>query len=55
VAALRDVDLVAVSHNEGWRAAIEGVVGVRIVDDPQGEAARSAEFVQFVLGRQQRA
>lgn len=51
VAALRDVDLVCIADGE-WRALIAGSESIRIVEDPDGEAARSAEFIQFVVDRQ---
>lgn len=52
VAALRAVDLVAISAAEQWRAAIPQNADVKIVEDPAAEQARSAEFVRFVLARQ---
>ncbi|MBV8817521.1 MAG: hypothetical protein JO022_04135 [Acidobacteriaceae bacterium] len=51
VAALRDVDLVCIAHGE-WRKMIADSQRVRVVEDPDGEASRSAEFVKFVVERQ---
>jgi hypothetical protein len=55
IAALRGVDLVAIAHDEEWRAAFGFSKDVRVVEDPQGEATRSADFVQFVIRRQKNA
>ncbi len=55
IAALRHVHLVAIAPPELWRSAIPHNSDVEIVDDPEGECARSAEFVQFILHRQQDA
>ncbi len=54
VAALREVHLVAIAEAETWRAAIRPSAGVQIVDDTEGEKARSAEFIQFIFNRQGR-
>jgi hypothetical protein len=55
IAALRGVDLVAIAHDETWRAAFGFSKDVQIIEDPQGEATRSADFVQFVIRRQKNA
>lgn len=55
VAGLRAVDLVAIAHDEEWRQAFRASQRVRVIEDPQGEAARSAEFVRFVIDRQKSA
>ena len=52
IAALRDVDLVAIADEE-WRAHIPRSERIRVIEDPQGEAARTSEFIQFVVNRQQ--
>lgn len=51
IAALRGVDLVAIPADQEWRAAVPNSENIRLIEDPQGEAARSAEFVQFVMRR----
>jgi len=52
VAALRDVNLVAIADGDEWQDRIAGLEAVRVLQDSAGEAARTAEFVQFVLNRQ---
>ena len=52
IAALRDVDAVAVSASESWRAALPMHNRVRLVEDKQAEEARSAEFERYIVGRQ---
>lgn len=51
IAALRDVDLVCIANGE-WRTAIMASENVQVIEDRNGEAARSAEFVRFVVERQ---
>ena len=55
VAGLRAVNLVAIAHDEEWHEALGTSEHLRIVEDPKGEMARSAEFVQFVIRRQKSA
>lgn len=55
VAALREVRLVAIAEPGRWRSAIPDGARVEIVEDPGGDQARSAEFIQFVLDRQRAA
>jgi hypothetical protein len=55
VAALRDVHLVAIAKQEGWRFVTPNRADLQIIEDPQGDKTRSAEFIQFVLDRQQSA
>ena len=55
IAALRSVDLVIVAEPQRWRDAIPASANIKIVEDKPGEAARSAEFVQFVVARQKSA
>jgi hypothetical protein len=55
VAGLRAVDVVAIAHDEDWRRAFEDSADIRVIEDPQGDATRSAEFVQFVIERQKSA
>jgi hypothetical protein len=52
IAAVRDVDAVVIAGEQEWRSAIHRNAGVVIVDDPEGEKRRSAEFVKFILERQ---
>ncbi len=52
IAALRAVNLVAIAQPHEWRAAIPASTDIRVIDDLAGEAARSAEFIQFVFHRQ---
>lgn len=51
VAALQDVDLVATSPRGLWRKALAGNSRVEIFQDFEGERARSADFVRFVIER----
>ncbi len=55
IAALRSVDLVVVAEPQAWRDAIPVSANIKIVEDETGEAARSAEFVQFLRARQKSA
>lgn len=55
VAALRDVDLVITSRDHEWQAVLANVSNIHLIDDPEGERARSAEFVRIVLERQKSA
>jgi hypothetical protein len=52
IAGLREVDAVAIARHDGWRPLIPRRPGIEIVEDEAGERARSDEFVQFVLRRQ---
>lgn len=51
LAALREIHFVAIAEPERWRSAIPDTAGIDIVEDPEGERARSAEFVEFILNR----
>jgi hypothetical protein len=53
VAALREVNLVASAKPERWRSILPIAANLQIVEDPEGDKARSAEFVQFVMNRQE--
>ena len=55
VAALRDVNLVATAKAERWRSIVPRSANLHIIEDPDGDKARSAEFIQFVLDRQESA
>jgi hypothetical protein len=55
VAALRDVHLVATAKRECWQFVMPHRAGFQIIEDPEGDKTRSAEFIQFVLNRQQSA
>jgi hypothetical protein len=52
IAALRDVDAVAVAAPESWRLSLPSEGNARIIEDTDAEQARSAEFVRFVVERQ---
>ena len=52
IAALRDVDAVTVAEPEHWRSAVPSDARVRIVEDAQAEAARSADFIRYIVDRQ---
>jgi hypothetical protein len=52
VAGLREVAAVVIVDPDEWRGAIPESPRVEVVEDTEGERARSAEFVQFVLNRQ---
>jgi hypothetical protein len=52
IAALRDVDAVMVAERDCWPAAIPDDAHVRVVEDAEGEAARSADFVRYIVERQ---
>lgn len=51
-AAVRGVDAVVIAGDQEWRSAIPHDADVTIIDDPEGEKRRSAEFVEFILERQ---
>ena len=55
VAALRDVHLVAITKRERWRSIMPNRADLQIIEDPEGDKTRSAEFIKFVLTRQQSA
>ena len=55
VAALRDVNLVATVKAERWRSIVPHGANFQIIEDPEGDKARSAEFIQFVIKRQESA
>lgn len=55
VAALRMVDLVATAEPQRWRSALAEGTDVQIAEDPEGERARSADFIRFILDRRQSA
>jgi hypothetical protein len=52
IAGLREVDAVAIAAPDGWRSLIPRDSRIEIVEDEAQERARSEEFVQFVLRRQ---
>jgi hypothetical protein len=52
IAGLREFDAVVIAAPGLWRALIPQGAHVQIVEDEAGERARSAEFVQFLLRRQ---
>ena len=51
VAALREVACVIVADDDSWRSALPSTPRIRLVEDPEGERRRSAEFVRFVIDR----
>ena len=55
VAALRYVHLVATATPQCWRSVLPNGADFHIIEDPEGDKTRSAEFIQFVLNRQQSA
>ncbi len=55
LAALRVVDLVATAEPQHWRSALPDGANIQIIEDPEGEKARSAQFIEFVLERQRSA
>ncbi len=55
VAGLRAVDLVVIAQSEEWRTALKTSEHIRVIEDQQGEKARSADFVRFVIERQKSA
>lgn len=52
IAGLREVDAVVTAPPDLWRSLIPKGARVETVEDEAGERARSAEFVEFVLRRQ---
>ena len=55
VAGLRAVDAVIVAAPHEWRAAIPPDGDIEIIDDLEADAARSAEFIRFILARDEAA
>lgn len=55
IAALRDVQAVTIARPERWRSALSSGADVQVVENTEEEKARSAEFVQFIVERQQSA
>jgi hypothetical protein len=55
VAALRDVDLVTTARDSEWQTGIANTSNIHLIDDAEGERARSAEFVRMVVERQRSA
>lgn len=55
VAGLRAVDAVSIAAPDEWRAAIPADCDVKVVDDIEADATRSAEFVRFILARDEAA
>jgi hypothetical protein len=53
VAALRAVTAVTIASSDDWSAATEEGSGSSIVQDPAGDAARRAAFIEMVLSKQQ--
>ena len=52
VAALREVRAVVLASDACWRSVIPESPYIRIIEDPEGELRRTAEFAAFVLSRQ---
>jgi hypothetical protein len=52
IAALRDVDAVFISEPSKWSTVIPRNGHVQIMEDTEGEQARSTDFIDFVLARQ---
>lgn len=55
VAGLRTVDLVTIASTPEWRSAIPPEMEIGIIDDVAADRARSAQFVRFILDRQNAA
>ena len=55
VAALRAVDLVTIAATPEWRRAVPPDMQIGIIEDLAADRARSAQFVSFILKRQQSA
>jgi hypothetical protein len=52
IASLRSVTAVAIANSDDWRNLVARNSRVQLIEDPEGERARTADFVQFVLDRQ---
>jgi hypothetical protein len=52
IAGLRSVTAVAIANSDDWRDLIARSSRVQLIEDPEGERARTADFIQFVLNRQ---
>lgn len=52
IAALREVSAVAIANSSGWCGIVPDDRRIAFVVDPEGDRARTAEFIQFVLSRQ---
>ena len=52
IAALRDVNAVIIAEPDKWRNAIPSAADVLVIEDPEAEKARSADFVRYVVTRQ---
>lgn len=52
VAGLRAVSLVLIANSQEWRTVLPASQHIRVIEDAEGEAARSAEFIKFVIARQ---
>ena len=52
LAGLREVDAVVIAQPERWRSLIPENSQVEILEDAGAERARSADFVQLVMRRQ---
>lgn len=52
IAGLQEVNAVVISSDNDWRTLIPEGARVQIIEDEAGERARSAEFVEFILRRQ---
>lgn len=55
VAGLRTVDLVTIAPTPEWRRAAPPDMEIGIIEDVAADRARSAQFVSFILKRQQLA
>jgi hypothetical protein len=55
VAGLRIVDLVTIAATPDWRRAVPPDMELGIIEDVAADRARSAQFVRFILDRQQSA
>ena len=53
VAAVRSVSAVVIAESQQWRSAIPHQYDIALLDDLEGEKKRSAEFIEFILKRQE--
>jgi hypothetical protein len=52
IAGLRSVAAVVIANSDDWRNLVAQNSRAQLIEDPEGERARTEEFVQFVLNRQ---
>lgn len=52
IAGLREVAAVVIATSNDWRDLVRRNSRVQLIEDPEGERTRAAEFIDFVLNRQ---